>query len=116
MITERRRQDRRWLVAATDRGGTRATVVLGVDGFRVDDCALLAQLLERCSLLCAALAAPSKLLSRVTMRPQTALAKITSGADPVQLAMDAIELAQGGSLNEATAAGLLGDSLRRIGL
>ncbi len=46
MITERRGQDRRRLVAAPDRRGTRATVVLSVDSLRVNDCTLLTQLLD----------------------------------------------------------------------
>ena len=33
------------------------------------------------------------------------------GIDPVQLAADAIELAQGGALNEASVASLLGESV-----
>merc|ERR1719359_2387750 len=46
--------------------------------------------------------APTKLLDAIKSAPQTMLAKIANGVDPVQLAADAIELAQGGMLNEAT--------------
>ena len=67
--------------------------------------------------LAALLWTTEEVLASAKKAPQTMLAKITSGIDPVQLAMDAVELAQGGALsggvlsNVQTAAAYISDSL-----
>ena len=44
----------------------------------------------------AACCSPSRILAEITVDPRTRLAQISNGLDPVQLAVDALELASGG--------------------